>query len=533
MKHYSRLQILPLLFILAGFFSCERPEQPVEPEDKEKPAELPPQREQELTFKQELLLTQLFPELESNPNIHITEANEDYFISLGTLTWNESLKVGEVFIPAQTCEPVFLPAERVTNKVRTWKIRSTGVLVLNQQVPEGFESIESGKCQATLRLHFALDEGSPYDLVTLSLLRVEFPSWLDVDPVEGRDIPPIEISKEGSDIEFNLTYLYGTRHFEGQDGERYISAETNFSATVTAAEENVLDPTAAPPASLRIKCTLDTDRIDFEECSLSVSSIDFPWKEVKGEPFPLPSFLSGVGSDLFFNGTEIYVRYQNTIPQTSLKMSFPDVADNPAYGLVYPANYALLPEHDGWDRQGYDEKTYSALKEIFRKPQDGILTPRMNVRAVIDGSSMQVTPGQEYSMSLEAEWRLPLLFSGRMNGFSERTETIFLDGDELDAPGAGTHAIGMTMMNYLPFDCIVTPVFTLEGNDPVFLDDFVLKGYGGGPWYEHTFSPGKDHWKASLYFIITPSKILNTQFGKKQSLILKDTQFTANLKNDR
>ena len=530
MKHYSGLQILPLLFILAGFLSCERPKQPSEPEEPEKPVELPPQRNVAIPFEQELPLTQFIPELASNPNIQ--EENEQYFISLGSQTWNQSFKAGEVFIPAQTSEPVFLLAEQVTNKVRTWRLRSTGILVLNQQVPEGFESIEYGKCQATLRLHFALDEASPYDLVTLSLLRVEFPSWLDAEPVEGEDIAPIEISKEGSDIEFNLTYLYGTRHYEGQDGECYITAETNFSATITAAAENALDPTAAPPASLRVKCTLDTDRIDFEQCSLSVSSIDFPWNEMKGEPFTLPSFLSGAGTDLFFNGTEIYVHYQNTIPQTYLRLSFPDVADNPAYGLVYPANYALLPEHDGWDRRGYDEKIYSALKEIFRKPKDGILTPRMNVRAVIDGSTMEVTPGKEYSMSLETEWRVPLLFSGKLTNISERTETIYLDGDELDAPGAGTHEIGMTLMSHLPFDCIITPVFTLEGNDPVSLDDFILKGYDIGPWFHYAFSPGKDHWKASLYFIITPSKILNTQFGLNQSLILKDTQFTANLKKD-
>ena len=88
-------------------------------------------------------------------------------------------------------------------------------------------------------------------------------------------------------------------------------------------------------------------------------------------------------------------------------------------------------------------------------------------------------------------------------------------------------------MNHLPFDCVITPVFTLEGKDPVNLEAFTLKGYDYGPWYEHTFTPGKDHWKASLYFIITPSDILNTQFGRNQSLILKDTRFTANLKDKK
>ncbi|MBQ3812265.1 MAG: hypothetical protein II841_01720 [Bacteroidales bacterium] len=531
MKHYSRIQILLLLFIQAGFLACERPEQPAGPGESEKPVEQPQQREETIPFQQELLLTQLFPELVSNPNIQ--EAYDQFYISLGTQSWSESFQVGEVYIPAQTSEPVFLTAEKAANKVRTWNLRSSGVLVLNQHIPEGFESLENAKCQATFRLHFALDDASPYKAVTLSYLSVDFPSWLDAEPVGGRDIPAMEITKEGLDIEFKLTYLYDTDHFEGKDGERYIAAETSFSAIVTAAAEDASDPSATPPASVRIKCTLETERIDFERCSLSFSSFDFPWKEMKGEAFPLPSFLAGAGSDLFFNGAEIYIRFQKDLESSHLELSFPDVPNNPTFQVAYPSNYALLPMHDGWDRPGYDEKTVPALQDIFREPtQDGTLTPRMNVRAVIDGSSMQVTPDKEYRMSLEADWRLPLLFSGKMTGFSERTETISLDGDKLDAPGTGTHAIGLTFRNFLPFDCVVTPVFTLEGNDPVFLDSFTLKGYDGGPWYEHTFTPGKDHWKASLYFIITPSKILNTQFGKNQSLILQDTRFTANLKTE-
>jgi hypothetical protein len=82
-----------LLFILAGFLACERPEQPAGPEENEKPVEQPKQREEAIPFQQELLLTQLFPELVSNPNIQ--EAYDQFFISLGTQSWSESFKVGE------------------------------------------------------------------------------------------------------------------------------------------------------------------------------------------------------------------------------------------------------------------------------------------------------------------------------------------------------------------------------------------------------------------------------------------------------
>ncbi len=39
-----------LLFILAGFLACERPEQPAGPEENEKPVEQPKQREEAIPF---------------------------------------------------------------------------------------------------------------------------------------------------------------------------------------------------------------------------------------------------------------------------------------------------------------------------------------------------------------------------------------------------------------------------------------------------------------------------------------------------
>ncbi len=522
MKHYSSLRIFLLIFIMAGFLSCERVEQPTEPE-------LPPQREITIPFEQELPLTQFFPELESNPSIK--NAHGKYYIALGTQTWNENFKVGEVFIPAQTCEPVLLRADKVIYRDEPWwRLSTSGVFVINQQIPEEFETIAGANCKSKFRLHIALDETSPYNSVTLSWFTIEFNFAMRAKLAQGSEIPTITLTKEGTDIDFNLNFVSGENHFKGQDGKLYFTAEPKFSATITS---TVKDSPDLAPDFIRIICTLEMERIDFEQCDLSYSSIIFPEKEVRCEPFPLPSFLSGIGSDLYFNGAEIFIHYQNTIPSSLLKMSFPDVRNNPSFQLSYPDNYALIPKHDGWDRPGYEEKAFSALEEIFRVPaKDRTLTPRMIARACMNESKrMQVTPGQEYGMSLDAEWRLPLAFAGEMTGISMRTETIYMDGDQLDAPGNGTHSIGITLRSRLPFDCIATPVFTVEGDDPVSLDNFIVEGYKL-PWFEYTFTPGKDHWKASLYFIITPSAIISTPFGSDQSLILNTAYFTANLKKD-
>ena len=526
-----------LVIALAGILSCGRENRPIQQEEPEKPAEQPKQREEALSFQQELSLVQLIPELESNPLI-TEDKNQDFFLSLGTQSCDETFQVGPLYLPAQVSEPVFLNADQSVSGTRAWTLRSTGFLVISLILPEGCEELESADCQAAFRLHFSLDENAPYRKVSLSRISVQFPDWLRATPVGG-SIPNMELTKEGTDVEFNLTALYGAEHFVDAEGKYCLSAETTFSASVSAAAEDALDPSAETPASVRLRCAFESGRIDFSNGYLIFTELEFPRKEMKGEPVPLPSFLSGVGSEIIVDGPQVLVRYSEDLPFTNtVEATFPDLPNRSPFYLHSSGEYLLMPRYDGWDRGEIINTEIPALREIFRQPaSDGTLTPRMTVRPVVEGSDafatpfvgMVVVPGKEYHMALEAEWSLPLAFSGTMTGISGRTETLRLDGDELDAPGAGTHEIGMTLMSELPFDCLATPVFTLEGSDPVFLDDIKVEGYRGGPWFHHAFTPGKDHWKASLYFIITPTNILSTQFRRNQSLVLKDALFTANL----
>lgn len=541
-KPNSCLQACLLLFFLAGgLFSCELPERPEEKkpeEDTEKPIVRPPQRDEALPFQQEILLTQIIPELESNS--YIQEDKNGFFIPLGKQTCSETFTIDSFFLPEQVSEPVFLKAEQVSARARTWNLRSTGILVVSLVLPEGCEDLESAECQATFRLHFSLDDNSPFRKVTLSKISVQFPDWLKATPVEG-SIPNMVLTKEGKDVEFNLTGMNGARNFVGEDGKFCISAETSFSASVSADMTDARDPVAEPPASVRLKCTFESGRIDFTNCYLIYSKIEFPRKEMIGEPIPLPSFLSGLGSEINTEGPQVLVHYSENLPFTNtMEGSFPDLQNSSPFYLHSSGNYLLMSKADSWYRPGIETTSISALREIFRKPaQDGTLTPKMAVRPFISGSDVFATPsigvrgvpGKEYRMDVEAEWSFPLFFSGKMTGISYQTETLHLDGDELNAPGDSTHEIGMTLKSGLPFDCVATPVFTLEGNDPVFLDDVYVTGYYGGPWFHHAFTPGKDHWKASLYFIITPAKFVSVQFDRSQNMVLKDALFTANLRD--
>lgn len=63
-----------------------------------------------------------------------------------------------------------------------------------------------------------------------------------------------------------------------------------------------------------------------------------------------------------------------------------------------------------------------------------------------------------------------------------------------------------------------------EDNEPVFLDEFTSKANYYGHEFEHTFTATKDHWKASLYFIITPSKLISHTFSNDNSMVLEDVR---------
>ena len=521
-----------LMIALAGcLFSCERPKQPEEekkPEETEKPVE-PKQRTESLSFHQELMLSDFIPELKTNPTI-IEHRNGDYYIALGKQSWRDTLKIGEAYIPAQTSEPIVLQAEKEANKVRSWRFRSaTGTFAINEVFPEEFNSLQAS-LRTTFWLHFSLDEASPYEKVTFSWLTVRFPEWMHVTPYQ---VPAFELTKEGADVEFNLSYAFGMSQITREDGKHYITIETTFNGGIIAAAEDALDPSAEAPESIRVNCAFKNERLDFDECYLSFSSFDYPLKEMVCEPVPLPAFLSEAASDIVFTGPDIYIHYLNEFPSGSFEGSFPDFPDNPKFQLTVTENYALIPKHDGWARTGYDSWVVSCLQTIFRNPApDGTLTARMNGRVVIGGSSMLVTPGKEYHMAMDAEWELPIHFDGDVTGLSAQTETLYLDGDKLDAPGAGTHKVGLSFMCHLPFNCTATPVFTLEGEDPVFLDDLQIESWTGGPWFEHVFTPGKDHWKASLYFILKSTKGLGIHYRSDMSVELERAEFTANLKKE-
>jgi hypothetical protein len=128
-------------------------------------------------------------------------------------------------------------------------------------------------------------------------------------------------------------------------------------------------------------------------------------------------------------------------------------------------------------------------------------------------------------MYAKADWRLPLAFLGHPTAELE-SPPLVMEGDVLKAPPGYTHQITQEISGNLPFDCRITPVFSIDEKDPVFLDSFPLDK-NTKVKVTHQFSPKVNHWKATLHYIITPTQGKDEYFTKEYGLLLENTLFTT------
>ena len=119
-------------------------------------------------------------------------------------------------------------------------------------------------------------------------------------------------------------------------------------------------------------------------------------------------------------------------------------------------------------------------------------------------------------MSIKATWMLPLAFLGHPTMELE-TPALVIDSEELNTSSTHNYQIEQEISGDLPFDCRITPVFKMEGKEPVLLDDFPLDK-NNKVKVTHQFSPSKKFWKASLHYIVTPTEGKNVFFMKEHGI---------------
>ena len=523
-----------VLLSLSAAFSCRKPD-PENNEEQEQKQEtpLPPTTTTAIAFADTLSLIQLLPELETSPVIRY-DLEMGYYIPLGERTWNQSFSIDPVYIPSQSHS---FPVKAVPYEtyVRSgWLAEVLQYVILKDvRLPEPDCELYRGLCQSVVRLNISLGENAPYRKVTLSDIQVRFPGWLRASPSEG-SIPNLTVTEEGATLSFDVTTIDGPFEFVDKEGRRCYSAETTFHAFITASPEDAVDGIAEAPSEIALACTFEFDRIDFTTCELEFRTVSFPKDTVRWDAVPLPSFLSGEEADICLPESRILIDFKNGFPLNSSHLeadAFFGDRKTP-FSLGNSTKYMLMRRLDAIYRPDTRNMDVEKLGDLFHGPfAGGLLQPAFSFQPVSEQAGW-IDPGREYEMSVKADWALPLAFTGRLDAEGVPTKSISLDGDALDAPANSSHEIRQEVSSSLPFDCLVTPVFTMEGEDPVILDGFILKRYDYGRDHAIVFTPSKDHWKATLHYIVTPTEGGNEFLRKDGCLIVRETRFTANLNEE-
>ena len=284
--------------------------------------------------------------------------------------------------------------------------------------------------------------------------------------------------------------------------------------------EDAAGAVSVKPSELNFRCTLEFEQVDFVSCRLSFQEDatpvagSFEWNAAK-----LPSFLCGENADITLSNPRIALDYQSDFPFSWARHDF---------AVLYGDDKA------GFSCSGPSGQITETLEPFFHSPfREGNLQPEFFYQPVLTGEAT-IVPGQNYSMRAKIDLAVPLAFTGNIDAKAVSTPSLQLNGDALGAPANSTHMIKQKVGSTLPVDCRITPVFTMEGEEPVSLDEFILDAKHREVEFSHSFRPAKDHWTATLSYLVTPIRGTGEYLMKadSQCLTVGDCSFTANYREE-
>ena len=510
--------ILGTVLCLALILSCQ--------EKKDEPV-VPPYKD--TVYPTQVLITQdqMFPELEQSPSILYNE-ELGYYITLGEKEWSQEWSSDPVSIPAQSrsvnLNAIWFEADEGT----AWEICDTWDIVL-EDIPD---NLSWGECPTTFKMTLSLGEEAPYRKVTVHDMILTFPSAIRAHALVGDYfLPDLEVTAEGTEVTFELEALGLSDQLFEKDGKRCCSFPTDVWAQVNVSPEDAVEPGMEEPATLPFRLAFEFDQIDFTKCHLTFPGLSFPEEELVWDPVRLPSFLCGEGTDVSLRYFRILFKYRNDIPLVSRldamvrsedrKASFSAEGEN--------INYMFLAYLASNYHEGYFNVPASAFDGLFRSPfPGGAVQPSLLLKPVYEASGF-VVAGQDYSMGVQAEMVLPLAFDGKIDVGSFTTAPVVMEGYKLEARGNYRQRFQLILGNGLPFDSLVQPVFTIEGEEPIYGDVFPMDMSNRQLGLIHEFVPATDDWTATIHFIVTPLKGWNEPIFKGGRMDIQKFIFSANL----
>ena len=521
-------RITGALLCLAACLSCDKTEEPLSVKTST------------ISFEKTFGMADLFPELSKSPSIKYDD-EIGYYILLHEAEYTQLWTCGPVFMPAQTFS---FDAKALWAEDEGWYAKVVSDHVLSDlHLPEMAADIIWGRCPSAVKLHIELCENVPYSKITLEDLSLRFSKGFytaELDGAEDGRIPKVEVTSEGID----LPIRFGTIRAEVQkdaEGNFYYPVETTLEARVTASPEDAVGPVSDKPSELDIRCSIEFGQINFTYCDLCFPGISFLETTFECNPVELPSFLCGKESDITLCKPHFIFNYLGDFPFTGShyevallsgeeKVAFP-VYGNPTFGNT---TFLYTAHEDGNYREGVSNEEVESLGTLFHGPfSEGKLTASIFLQAAVDEEGDgNFVPGREYNLRAKYQLMVPLAFTGNLDAEPVSTPALRMEGGIYGAHGNSTHKIEQKVGSTLPVDCKITPVFTMEGEEPAFLDDFILDAQHREVVFSHTFHPIKDQWEATIYYLVTPLRgygeyLMNAD---SQRLIIGDTVLTANVR---
>ena len=524
----SHRYLLGACLILSLCISCQ---------EKDK---VQPMKTTTLSNEELLSLSNILPDLNS-PSIQYDNVEMGYYISLGEKEFSRTWSVGPVYIPSQSFSFSGKATRTELIDFSGWMANDTQTVVLKDvHLPEGVGSLKQGEFQSALKLTVSLGENVPYPEVNLRDLTVQFPSSFqgsNGSPLSA-SFPELKVTAAGTTVTIPLNLLVDPTEFIDSEGLRCYSVETAVSAYVSVPSEGAFGKLVETPAELGLRYSLDFDKIEFTRCELNFESLPLESEELAWDSVQLPSFLCGEGSAYTLPRPHLLLDFRCDYPFVDYMDVTAGVEDRKASFIVEDSNYKYLftARTEAMYRENITEREVVSLGGLFNGPfPGGVPQPKLTFRFHDNIHPwFTVEPGKEYRMSAKAEWMLPFFYEGQLKCEGASTQSFKMDGDALGAPANSRHRIKSVITGWLPFDCRITPVFTMEGEDPVFLDDILLTKADREKnlQFSYEFIPKNDHWKAILHYVISPTKGLEEFFNKDIFRIqILDTHFTANLSN--
>ena len=266
--------------------------------------------------------------------------------------------------------------------------------------------------------------------------------------------------------------------------------------------------------------------------NLYYTDISTDFQTLTWNSIPLPSFLCGDNAGVTLTHPGVFIENRNDFPgYTYVDAILSNDRGRAEFILSENGTTFYLAQEDAIDRDPVMNREIKAIGPLFRAPfSDGkLLLPSLSVRPnMLD---FEAFPHQEeYQLQLKGSWMIPLAFTGEIRAEGAPTVPVTLDGASLGAPGNAKHRISQNLENkYLPFDCRITPVLTMNGKQPVYLDSFILRREEQVE-YSYDFRPSEDNWKATFHYLVAPAQGRDEFFSKDHGYLrIWYTKFTANL----